>query len=97
MCVCFACVVTQPLNGCGGEGLTNFISVREGVHQNLISNSSALHISESHLENDAMATIIITMCHQLALGRRKRSVCWWLLNVSFEPHDLFAFYRFLES
>ena len=26
-----------------------------------------LHISESHLENDAMATIIITMSHQLAL------------------------------
>ena len=32
-----------------------------------------------------MATVIITMCHQLALGRRKRLVCWWLLNVSFEP------------
>ena len=96
MCVCVCVllvwlhVVTQPLNGCGGEGLTNFISVK-GVHQNLISNSSALHISESHLENDAMATIIITMCHQLALGRRKRSVCWWLLNVSFEPHDLSGF------
>ena len=81
----------------GGGAYKFHISKVEGVHQNLISNSSALHISESHLENDAMATIIITMCHQLALGRRKRSVCWWLLNVSFEPHDLFAFYRFLES
>ena len=48
-------------------GATNFISV--GCPPGF--NGSALHISESHLENDAMATIIITMCHQLALGRRR--------------------------
>ena len=86
VCVCVACVTYTAIEWIWVGDYKFHITVGQDVLQNLISNrGSALHISESHLENDAMATIIITMCDQLALGRRKRPVCWWLLNVSFEP------------